>query len=552
MLLDDEYIQDPYPRLAAWRASPEIPVVRLRYGISALLVSRFDDARRVLRSPDVSKDVRRALRLRGRDDEVLSEHMLNADPPDHGRLRRLAAPAVARGGPGAWTPVIERIVDRLVDRISDRIAERGRADLVTDLAIPLPILLICRMLGVPESDQDLVLGLSRELVEQAGPDQVNRATAALRAYLADLLDTKARRPGDDGLSLLAAHAAGGRMTGTEALSTAFLLLFAGHETTTNLIGNGALALLTHPDQRDRLRADPQLLPTAVEELLRYDSPVSHATIRYTTAEVGLGAARLPRGRFVLVSLAGANRDERRFARADRLDITRPPRRHLAFGDGPHTCLGAPLARLQGYVVFGALAHRLPGLSLAADPAALRRRDSTLVRGLTSLPVTWSARYNSRVFSYGGNPMTGSGLPPIVRTLSVPVPPERAFAAFAEHIGEWWDRNFTGSGDDFATAVIEPKEGGRVYEVNESGGEYGWGSVRVWQPSDRVALHWTLGLDGDADTEVEVSFTGAGDGSSVRFEHRGWASGQEHDRAKFDDPGGWDVLLSAYEEYAAST
>lgn len=382
-LLDDEYIQNPYPRLAAWRASPGFPVVRLQYGISALLVSRFDDARRVLASPDVSKDVRRALRLRGRDDDVLSEHMLNADPPDHGRLRRLAAPAVSGGRPGAWTPVVEEAVARLVDRI----AERGRADLVADLAIPLPILLICRMLGVPETDQDIVLGLSRDLVEQADPDRVNRATAALRAYLAEMLEAKARRPGDDGLSLLAEHAAAGRMTGTEALSTAFLLLFAGHETTTNLIGNGALALLTHPEQLSRLRSDLRLLPTAVEEVLRYDSPVSHATIRYTTADVPLGAACLPRGRFVLVSLAGANRDERRFDRPDRLDVTRPLRRHLAFGDGPHTCLGAPLARLQGHVVFEAFARRLPGLSLAVDPAALRWRNSTLVRGLTALPVT---------------------------------------------------------------------------------------------------------------------------------------------------------------------
>lgn len=149
-------------------------------------------------------------------------------------------------------------------------------------------------------------------------------------------------------------------------------------------------------------------------------------------------------------------------------------------------------------------------------------------------------------------MTGSGLPPIVRTLSVPAPPDRAFQAFTEHIGEWWDTDFTAFSADFATAVIEPKEGGRVYEANAKGGEYDWGSVTVWQPSERVTLHWGLGLGPDADTEVEVAFTGDGDGTAVHFEHRGWAAGQQHDRAKFDDSGGWDVLLAAYEDYVSAS
>ncbi|WP_422768945.1 SRPBCC domain-containing protein [Plantactinospora sp. WMMC1484] len=136
-------------------------------------------------------------------------------------------------------------------------------------------------------------------------------------------------------------------------------------------------------------------------------------------------------------------------------------------------------------------------------------------------------------------------------MSVPVSPRRAFEAFTEDIGEWWDTNFTASGSDFATAVIEPQEGGRVYEVDEKGGEHGWGSVAAWEPYERVALRWTHGLDDEADTEVEVSFVADGTGSSVRFEHRGWSADQERDRDKFDDAGGWDVLLSAYEDHVTS-
>ncbi len=329
VLLDDGFMQDPYPYLDRFREADTFPRVRLRYGISALLVSRYTDAQRVLESPAVSKDIRPALRMLDR--EVLSAHMLNADPPEHTRLRRLAAPAVSHGRPGRWTPVIEEIAGGLLDRI----ARQGGADLITDLALPLPITLMCRMLGVPEADRELVVAFSNDLVLQASQESVARATARLGRYLADLVDRRQADPRDDGLSLLAAHGAG-EMSRTELVSTAFLLLFAGHETTVNLIGNGVLALLQHPDQLARLRAEPALLPRAVEELLRYDSPVSLATIRYTTTDLDLDGRLLPKGRFVLVSLAGANRDGRAFPDPGTLDIGRlaarpapPPRRQCA-------------------------------------------------------------------------------------------------------------------------------------------------------------------------------------------------------------------------------
>jgi cytochrome P450 len=385
--LDNGYIQDPYPRLQQWRDAEHLPRVHLSYGISALLVSGYEDARQVLESPAVSKDVRPALRMLGgsrRDAEVLSEHMLNADAPQHARLRRLAAPSVSHGRPGEWTPVIEEIVHELLDRI----AARGSADLVTDFALPLPITLVCRMLGIPRADRERVIEWSNDLVVQANPESVARGTAKLGAYLTDLLERKATHPDGDGLSLLATHGPHGssQLTRTELVSTAFLLLFAGHETMVNLIGNGVLALLEHPQQLDRLRREPGLLPGAIEELLRYDSPVSHATIRYTTAALDLRGRPLPRGRFVLVSLAGGNRDSETFADADSLDIGRAAARHLAFGHGPHYCLGAQLARVQGQLAIGALLQRFPRLRLAVEPDRLRRRQSTLMRGLESLPV----------------------------------------------------------------------------------------------------------------------------------------------------------------------
>jgi cytochrome P450 len=264
-------------------------------------------------------------------------------------------------------------------------AGRGHGDLIADLALPLPVTLICRILGVPDGDHDRVVRWSNQMVLQASPASVTEAGEALAGYLGELIDSGAAA----GLSMLAGPGHGGdRLTRTELISTAFLLLFAGHETTVNLIGNGAHALLRHPGQLDRLRRDPSGWPAAVEELLRYDSPVAHATIRYTTAPVEIAGRTVPRGRFLLVSLAAANRDPRVFADPDRLDIGRDAAGHVAFGVGVHRCLGARLGRLQGRIALRELFERFPRIRPAVAPGRLRHRPSTLMRGLESLPVRW--------------------------------------------------------------------------------------------------------------------------------------------------------------------
>lgn len=376
MKLDDGFAQNPYPTLSRLREDGTLPRVRLQYGVSAHLVSRYADARQALESPAVRKDFRAGISMAG---PGLSAHMLNADPPDHTRLRKLAAPAVGHGRP--QIPLIEGVVADLLDRVG----RAGTADLVSEFAVPLPVAVICRLLGIPPGDRDQVLAWSSDLVLQTDAASVGRSTARLGGYLGDLLDRKRRDPADDGLSLLAAHDTG-LLRRTELVSTAFLLLFAGHETTANAIGNGVLALLQHPGQLARLRERPELLPAAVEEMLRFDSPVSHATIRYTAADLDVGGRLLRKGRLVLVSLGSANRDGETFAGADTFDIAHTPARHLAFGHGPHFCLGAQLARAQLQVAIGGLIRRFPRLRLAVEPGRLRRRSSTFLRGLSALPV----------------------------------------------------------------------------------------------------------------------------------------------------------------------
>jgi len=260
-------------------------------------------------------------------------------------------------------------------------------DLIDHFAFPLPMTVICELLGVPDGDRQEFRAWSTTVLSDAPDQEVRAASTAMADYLVDLLAVKRAKPADDLLTgLIQARDHEDRLNEQELVSMVFVLLVAGHETTVNLIGNGTLALLRHPDQLARLRQDPSLVPGAVEELLRYNGPVNLATMRYTTEPVRLGDVEIPAGEFVLVSLASANHDDRRFADPERLDIGREATGHLAFGHGIHYCLGAPLARLEGEVAFRQLFDRFPGLRLAAAPAELRWRNSTLIRGLVRLPV----------------------------------------------------------------------------------------------------------------------------------------------------------------------
>jgi cytochrome P450 len=317
--------------------------------------------------------------------------MLNVDPPDHTRLRKLVAPAFMPSRLAALEPSIHQTADELLSRLE---AEGPDAvvDLVAGFAHPLPFGVIGELLGVPAADRSMLRGWFQTLLAPwAGnpPPEAVAASDGIVGYLADLVDAKRHAPGDDLVSvLLAARDDGDRLSQQELLSSLFQLIVAGHDTTTSLIGNGVVALLDHPDQLRLLRADLSQVPQAVEELVRFTAPVPHATFRMTSEAVTVDGVEIPRHRQVLLCLAAANRDPSAFPDADRLDIRRPKRSHLGFGHGIHFCLGAPLARLEARVAFSTLLARFPHLRLAVPRADLAwtHGDGLVLRGLGSLPV----------------------------------------------------------------------------------------------------------------------------------------------------------------------
>jgi cytochrome P450 len=294
-------------------------------------------------------------------------------------------------------------VRELTDRLIDGFAGRGEADLIHEFAFPLPIYAICDLLGVPAEDQDDFRDWAGMMIRhQGGPrGGVARAVKRMRTYLADLIHRKRADLGEDLISgLIRASDHGEHLTENEAAAMAFILLFAGFETTVNLIGNGLYALLTHPAQRARLQSalaagDTELLGTAVEELLRYDGPVELATWRFATEPLTLAGQQIAVGDPVLVVLAGADRDPARFDRPDVLDLARRDNPHLGFGHGIHYCIGAPLARLEAQYAIGEILQRLPDLQLAAAPEDLRWRGGLIMRGLRQLPVRFTAEGGDR-------------------------------------------------------------------------------------------------------------------------------------------------------------
>ncbi len=324
--------------------------------------------------------------------EASIELLLVADPPDHTRLRRLASKAFTPRAVEALRPRVQVLVDRFIDRALDH----GGLDVMAELAEPLPVMVICDLLGVPETDQDQFKpwsnAIARMLDFDAGADHFDDALPAVMGfvqYFGALIEQRRADPRDDLLSnLIAAEADGDALTHQELFAMIILLFIAGHETTTNLIGNATLALLRHPDQLARLQADPTLVPGAVEELLRYDSPVQ-ITVRTATCDLDLNGVPLQQGEGVVCGLAAANRDARRYPDPDRLDVARDASGHLAFGNGMHYCLGAPLARLEGHVVFETLVRRCGTLELTGHEP--RYRDHFVLRGLAELPVTVAAK-----------------------------------------------------------------------------------------------------------------------------------------------------------------
>jgi cytochrome P450 len=328
-------------------------------------------------------------------DEILRRHLLGVDPPDHSRLRRLVAIPFTPKYIEGLRPRVQAIADTLLDAVQARADEtrRREMELIGDFAYPLPLTVISEMLGIPLADRDKFREWSQAAVSFTPDDRANpEVTAKLIefiAYLRRLVAAKRSNPGDDLLSgLVLAEAEGDKLSENELLSMIFLLIVAGHETTVNLIGNGMLALFENPEQRARLQEDPNLLKTAIEEMLRYYGPVEMSLTRWVRQDTELGGQRLRRGEQIMALLASANHDGEQFPDPEVFDISREPNRHAAFGTGIHSCLGATLARLEGQIAFATLLSRLPDLALAIPRDEVRWRDATFLRGLTQLPVTF--------------------------------------------------------------------------------------------------------------------------------------------------------------------
>ena len=387
---EDAYYQDPAGFFARLRESRPVAPVRMPGYGRAWMVTRYADVRTVLSDPRLARDVRRwpgGGRSRPGEATGVYAHMLHADPPDYTRQRRLVQKAFTPRR-AALRPQAEEIAAGLLDEMA---AAPGEVtDLLGAYARPLPIAVLCELLGIPAADRARITVTVTAYDNRAEHQRVERELAA---YFTELIAARRAEPGDDLVSALvlardsaADEGAADGLTGSELLATLYLLVMAGFDTTVNLIASGTLALLTHPAEMARLRADPSLLPAAVEELLRFTSPVNHANDRFTTEDVPVGGVVIPAGEWVLPATSSANRDPARFPGPDRLDLGRDTSGHVAFGYGIHYCLGAPLARMEAEVALGALLPRFPGMSLAVSPEDLRWRPVSLMHGLESLPV----------------------------------------------------------------------------------------------------------------------------------------------------------------------
>ncbi|MET4671027.1 cytochrome P450 [Streptomyces microflavus] len=387
--LGEEFTRDPYPVYAALRAKGPVHRVRIPEGTHAWLVVGYEAGRRLLADQRLSKQWAAASPSLGVTKVSAGTSMLSSDTPDHTRLRKLVAREFTPRRMEQLTPRVQEMTDELLDRMLA--APDRRADLVEALSYPLPMNVICELLGVPFLDRAAFRAWSNQAVSSVDVSKRASSTRAMAAYLTGLLQDKRARPGDDLMSALihTADEDGDRLSADELMGMAWLLLVAGHETTVNLITNGVHNLLAHPDQLAALRADFDLIDNAVEEILRFEGPVETPTYRFTTEPLDIDGTVIPGGgELVLVAMSDANRDPARYSDASRFDITRDARGHIAFGHGIHYCLGAPLARIEARVAIRSLLERCPELRLTADPATLAWRTGLLMRGPLSLPVAW--------------------------------------------------------------------------------------------------------------------------------------------------------------------
>ena len=386
---------DPFGHFADARTRCPVQKARLADGHSAWIVLGYDAARQALNDPRISKDMLAALQdngdvvAEGLPGPEFSRHMLNVDPPDHSRLRRLVSRAFAPPRIAALEPAIRAIASCLLDEL-DAAGPGATVDLVQGYAQPLPFRVICELLGIPAADRPRLHAWFQVLLTgSAGdpPPEAVEASDGIVGYLRDLISTKRHSPADDLVSVLVGVEEDG-LTTQELLSSLFQLVVAGHDTTASLIGNGVVALFDHPGQLQALLADFGQLPAAMDELIRFTAPVPHATFRVTTEPVTVDGVEIPSREQVLVCLGSANRDPVRFPAPDVLDLAHRNGSNIGFGHGIHYCLGAPLARLEARVAFEELLSRHPCMRLSVDRGALAwtHGDGLVLRGLASLPV----------------------------------------------------------------------------------------------------------------------------------------------------------------------
>jgi cytochrome P450 len=383
--LDRAFTQQPHPVLDRLRADGPVSRAIMWGGVPVWFVTRYEEAKALLADPRLSKDNKKLQTLfppghNGAFQSAMNSNMLQADPPDHTRLRKLVIKAFTARAVEKLRGRVEEIADDLLAKIDDHAA----FDLMDAFATPLPLRVISELLGVPTSSSSQFRNLAVAITDQTGRQEKEIARAALAELLGGLIADKRKQPADDLIShLIQATDEGDRLSEQELLGTCFVILVAGFETTVNLIGNGVLALLNNPTQLDRLRADTSLIPAAVEELLRFDTPVNVATPRFTSVPITVGDVEIPANEFVMISVLSANRDEQHFDAPAVLDITRKPKPHLAFGHGIHYCLGASLARLEATVAFERLLSRFPRMKLDTTRPVVFR-DSTVIHGLAAL------------------------------------------------------------------------------------------------------------------------------------------------------------------------
>jgi cytochrome P450 len=393
--LTDEFYQHPHEVYEALRKRGPIHRVRLD-GVLGWMIVDLDVAKQAFVEPSISKKIgspqgQAVMAEHGADGQyngAINDNMLFADPPQHTRLRSLVATAFASRAIRDLGPRIEQIADTLLDDL----VTQDSVDLLDSYAFPVPISVICEMLGVPDADQDEFRAWTAVLVDDSADIEV-RTSAGLNffTYLTELIAERSEHPLDDLLSeLIVAKDDDDRLDQQELISMLFLLLTAGHETAVNLIGNALLELLIDPRAADRLRADLSKIPDFIEETLRYQGPVHFGTARYTTAPITLGNQDIDAGEFIIISIAAANRDPKRFAEPGRFDADRSDNRNIAFGHGIHYCIGAALARMEATIALTRLLARIPAMSLDLPVNELTWRKSLLIRGLTTLPVRLSA------------------------------------------------------------------------------------------------------------------------------------------------------------------